>query len=92
MGLKKGTTNNRFGRPQGSPNKVTQGLKENIKLLVENNFDRLQSDIESMEPKDRVQTIIKLMEYVIPKQQKNDLSLDLSAKEQINVIFEPYTK
>jgi hypothetical protein len=71
MGLKKGMTNNRFGRPQGSPNKVTKDIKQAFQQLVENNIDNLSlwlQRIAAKEPDKAFRMIIDLSEYIIPKQ------------------------
>lgn len=69
MGLKKGQSNNLQGRPKGVPNKTTAELKEAIVCIVSNNIDKLQADINSLEPKERLLFIEKLFKYVIPPMQ-----------------------
>ncbi len=69
MGLKKGVTNNPNGRPKGKPNKTTAEIKEIINQLVSNNIDKLQTDINSLEPKERIKVICFLINYVVPKLQ-----------------------
>jgi hypothetical protein len=78
MAPKKGTTNNLNGRPAGVPNKSTGILKNAVAALVENNMDRIQSDLDSMEPKDRLTLLLKLMDFVIPKNRVIDASDGLS--------------
>lgn len=69
MGLQKGKTNNPNGRKKGIPNKTTVELKEAIVCIVSNNIDKLQADINSLEPKERLLFIEKLFKYVIPPMQ-----------------------
>ncbi|RTY89861.1 hypothetical protein EKM01_12145 [Flavobacterium sp. RSP46] len=61
------------GRPKGTLNKATAELREKFTLLVENNFDKLQSDIDLLEPKDRIKTILELAKFVIPVLRSTEL-------------------
>lgn len=61
------------GREAGTPNKVTTALRERVDLLIDNNFERLQDDIDSLEPKERVDAILKLLEFTLPKLQRVDM-------------------
>ena len=45
------------GRTKGTPNKATAELRERFTLLLESNFDTIQSDLNTLEPKDRIKTI-----------------------------------
>ena len=87
MGLQKGKTNNINGRPKGVQNKTTTELKESINLLVSNNIDKLQNDIDSLEPKDRLFFIEKLLKYVVPT--KADMTLsNQPVREEIQLTAE----
>lgn len=66
MGLKAGIRNNPNGRPKGTPNKVTSELKEKVLMFIDNNFDQLQIDFNTVDPKDRLIIIEKLLKYAIP--------------------------
>lgn len=72
--MEKGKTNNPFGRPAGTANKVTASLKAKIELILENNIDLFQQDLEALDPKDRLNLIVKLFDFVLPRQR--DLKLD----------------
>lgn len=54
------------GRTIGTPNQTTAEVREKFSLLLENNFDKIQSDIDLLEPKDRIKTILELAKFVIP--------------------------
>lgn len=82
MGLSKGQTNNPNGRPKGTPNKVTTEIRQGFQTLIENNFEQLEQDIKSLEPKDRVKSIIELSKFVLPTLK----ATELSAKEDKQVI------
>jgi hypothetical protein len=57
------------GRPPNSPNKVTQDHRDLINKLISSPKD-LQKDLKSLEPKERVDAIIKLLEFTTPKQSR----------------------
>lgn len=56
------------GRKRGTPNKVTKEVRKRIAAIVARNARNIQSDLDALEPRDRLQILEKLMQYVIPKQ------------------------
>jgi len=61
------TTGKKYGgREKGTPNKITSEIREKFTLLVVNNIERLQDDINTLEPKDRIKMIIELSKFVLP--------------------------
>jgi hypothetical protein len=78
--MQKGTTNNPNGRPAGTANKLTSLLKEKIELIIENNIDLFQKDLEALEPKDRLNLVVKLFDFVLPKQK--EMKLETEFREQ----------
>ena len=88
MKYKKGQSGNLKGKPQGAKNKVTLELKERVKLLIENNFDKIEADIKKLKPQERVQAIIKLMEFVIPKQLRQETEINSDLKKDISQAFD----
>jgi len=80
MGLKKGQTNNKSGRPKGVPNKVSQGMRAWIDVLLNDSRDLMISDIGKLEPKDRLNILEKLMQYTIPKQQSVTVEAQIQAE------------
>jgi hypothetical protein len=59
-------TQNLNGRPKGSLNLATAEIRESFNLLVQNNIGKLQEDIDNLEPKDRIRTILDLAKFVLP--------------------------
>lgn len=58
------------GRTKGTPNKSTTQAREAIALLVEGNIAKLQGwldQIAANDPKAAMDSLIKLMEYHVPK-------------------------
>lgn len=80
------------GRRAGTPNKASMDIKSRIASLIDRQFENVQADFEALEPKDRVTTYLKFLEYILPKQreQKIDLStrLDGLTDEQLNELID----
>ena len=66
MPFQKGNTFGK-GRVKGSKNKVTKDIKERLLKLVSDNMEDLQFDLDHLEPRDRVNAIVQLINYTQPK-------------------------
>lgn len=66
MGLRKGMTNNPYGKPKGTKCKVTIKMKEIISDFMENKVDDVKEAFDKLEPKDKVNSFISLLRYIIP--------------------------
>lgn len=97
MPFKKGDDRiNRAGRPQGTKNKVSQEIRERISDFLENNFDDIQSDIQQLEPRDRIKFFIDLLSFGLPKlkniemdvQNRPDLHLHDLGKDEIRAAIQ----
>lgn len=69
---KKGESGNPNGRPKGSPNRSTEEIRQFIKNVVDNNFQRLEDDLDKMSPTNRWIILQKLAQYFMPTLSKND--------------------
>lgn len=87
--MEKGKTNNPNGRPKGKPNKLTQEARAWLSAVIDKNRKQMERDLKALEPKDRLQMLEKLMQYVIPKQQATTVEIDYSkmSDEQLNAII-----
>ena len=76
MPFTKGKSGNPNGRKVGTPNGVTGALRERVQRLLESQFERVVLDMESLEPKERVNAWLKLAEYVLPKLNRSEVLID----------------
>ena len=56
------------GREAGTPNKVTKELRACLKTLIEREINQIDELLNQLEPKERLAIIVKLLPYVLPKQ------------------------
>ncbi len=76
------------GRKKGTPNKDTKELRERINDLIDNNFDSIQADLDQIEPKERLDFLIKLFEYGLPKLQR--VENEMFFKQSVPVNLDKY--
>ena len=92
MGLHKGHTNNPKGRPRGRRNKSTQPLRDWLLQLVNSNREQVERDIADLEPKERLQMLERLLQYVLPKPQTQPPDFNNMTEDQINELINQITK
>lgn len=63
----KGQSGNPLGKPKGTKTKSVSELRSRIQLIIDNNLDAIENDIANLDPKDRIQALERLMQYVLPK-------------------------
>ena len=73
------------GRVKGTPNKTTAEMREMLKALITAEMQSLPALLSEMKPSDRVNAIIRIMAYIMPKPPESyDISwADISS--QINI-------
>ena len=69
MGLPKGRTNNPAGRKTGTPNRSTAEIKTAIQNLLDSNIERMEKDLQELTPKERLQVLLKLSDFILPRVQ-----------------------
>ena len=75
--FKKGDIGNPNGRPKGAQGKTTAKIKEAYQMLIEKNLDNMTdwlSDIAENDPKQALELVLKLSEYIIPKLARQELT------------------
>ena len=55
------------GRKKGTPNRLTRELRTILKDVLYQEMEQLEERLNDLDPKDRMQVILKLMPYVFPK-------------------------
>ena len=56
----------KLGTRKGVPNRVNHEVRKSFQLLVENNLERLQNDLDELEPKDRIRFILEMARFILP--------------------------
>lgn len=83
------------GRPKGAKNKVTTQMRDLIQQLFDDNFDTIQEDLESLEPKDRLKFMTDLLPYLLPKLQNTthstQVDIDSLSTEELDTLIERIT-
>ena len=51
---------------EGVPNRATSEVRRAFKQLVENNLPQMQSDLDSLEPKERIRFILEMAKFILP--------------------------
>lgn len=55
------------GRQKGTPNRLSGTVKEMIRQLLQDELQKMPSVLNQLPPKERVESIIKLLPYLLPK-------------------------
>ena len=92
--MEKGKTNNPNGRPKGTPNRITADMRDWLSAVLDKNRKQMEKDLKRLEPKDRLQILEKMMQYVIPKQQAVSAEIDFNrlSDEQLDAVIDKLTK
>lgn len=64
----------RISTREGVPNKSTNEVRRAFQLLVENNLPKMQNDLDSLEPKDRIKFMLDMAKFILPQLQS--ISID----------------
>lgn len=65
--MEKGKTNNPNGRPKGTPNKTTSTVRAWLLEVINGNREQFLQDFQALKPAERVEVLLKLLPYLLPK-------------------------
>lgn len=94
MKWEKGKSGNPTGRPKGSKNLATEDIRFNVGQFVTNNLPNIQTEYDSLEAKDKLDFISKLLGFVLPKLQavQMDAQIELANPIVLNINdYNPHT-
>ncbi|MDC1105119.1 hypothetical protein OAT16_00340 [Prolixibacteraceae bacterium] len=66
------------GRKKGTPNKITQDIKVKIQKIVKKEFVNIENLLSQLESKERTNFLIRLLPYVVPKQEQISVELEFN--------------
>jgi hypothetical protein len=72
------------GRKKGTTNKTTSEMRDSFQMLLEENLEQLREDIRSLEPKDRIQLLLSLANYILPKLRSTEY---IGEQQEITIDF-----
>jgi hypothetical protein len=55
------------GRVAGTPNKVTSELRKTLKGIIASELESLPTTFEQLQPKERLDLLVKLLPFCMPK-------------------------
>ena len=55
------------GREKGTPNRMTKELRSVLKDILYQELEQIQERLDTLKPKERIDLLIKLMPYALPK-------------------------
>jgi hypothetical protein len=62
------TTGKKYGgRQKGTPNRLTKELRTILKTVLYNELEKIEELLDSLEPKARLELVIKLIPFILPK-------------------------
>jgi hypothetical protein len=64
------------GRVAGTPNKVTSELRKTLKGVIANELEQLPGTLEGLPARERLELVIKLLPFCLPKIDKVSGSYD----------------
>ncbi|SDX19314.1 hypothetical protein [Aequorivita viscosa] len=69
------TTGKKFGgRTKGTPNKTTQEMRDFMRDFLSRKFEKLDEVFDQLEPKEKINALLKMLPYLVPKQMQMDLT------------------
>lgn len=67
MGLRKGMTNNKAGKPKGAVNKLNKDMRQTISDFLTDHWPEVEQEFSKLKGRDKVNFYRDLLQYHIPK-------------------------
>ena len=83
MAFIKGQSGNPQGRPQGTSNKISKILKEQIEQFLIGKFESVNEVWDDLEPNQKVNALIKLVDFVLPRMKTIESDLTFHNQDQL---------
>lgn len=64
------------GRTAGAVNKTTTEIRQHYQKLVSDNLERLDNDLKSLDPLQRLKIIIELSKYIVPILKATEITIE----------------
>ena len=71
------------GRQKGTPNRMTKEIRSILKDVMYQEIEIIQDHLDQLSPKERVELLIKLMPFVLPK----TTSISRTTNEPLDFVF-----
>jgi hypothetical protein len=75
------------GRKAGTPNKVTGNIRAQIDLFLQKNWPEVQKKFNSLEPKDQLAFLEKLLKFSVPVLTNARIDVDSLPDNQLDEII-----
>lgn len=66
------------GRKAGTPNKITSELRDSLKAILDGELLTLTASLDKLTPKERLDVVLRLMPYCMPKVETINGQYDLT--------------
>jgi hypothetical protein len=80
------------GRTRNTPNKINAKAREMVIKIIASEIEKLPDMLEELKPVDRANLLIKMLQYILPKQSKIELEAEVNGRFTpviVQVIEEP---
>lgn len=82
------------GRQKGTPNRTTASIREWLIDVIGKNQRQIEKDLKELEPGARLQVLVKLLPFVVPKMESINATIDIEkmTDEQLDMVINEITK
>ena len=75
------TTGKKYGgREKGTPNRTTAEIRDKFQILLSDNLDKLQDDLDKLDPEERLKILLQLSKFVLPTLKSTALDINPNNK------------